>query len=438
MSAQPLLIVGVGASGLSAARFVKKYDLFTPYLIDAKPLDKIDHEIISELKELKIELFGSITDVLPAQLLSIGIKHAVLSPGVPPSGPIADALRRANIQMFSELELALRNCKSPAMIITGSNGKSTVTALIAHILQQSGRRAHACGNLGTAVCEILYRGCQVDSWLIIEASSYQLELTSSLDVEVGVFINLSENHLERHGDMQRYFDAKARLFLGDHPVARTAVINIDDPYGAQLFGLRRAQVRPVTNPPKRVSKLIGRHNHYNIALASAACRAIGVSEPEIETAVASFNALEHRLERLTPHFVINDSKATTVAATQAAVQAIIEEFPDRRLCLLIGGKAKRGSWQPLFECLTLHRQRLSRLVCFGGDSAYLSDQATSCGVDNMRFGSLEAATEHVCSSLAHDEIVLLSPGCASFDQFSNFEERGRVFKSLIAKLLPTL
>ena len=438
MTPKPLLIVGLAASGISAARFVSKFGLYKPFVVESKSSSEIDQKLLCELKQLNIPLHCSVVQELPHELSSIGFELAVLSPGVAPNGKFASTLKRAGIELISELELGLRYRTSPAVIVTGSNGKSTTTALIAHILQHSGRSAHACGNLGTPLCQVLYNGIVATDWLVIEASSYQLELTSSLGVQVGVFINLSENHLERHGDMSAYFDAKARLFYGSDAVANVAVINVDDPFGARLSKLASGELRLISDPEQITGNLIGRHNHYNVALAFAATEALGLSSAEIRKAVATFQPLEHRLERLNPHFIINDSKATTVAAAQAGVRAVLDEFPTRQLCLLLGGKAKRGSWQPLFSLLQAHKMRLSRLICFGADGAYLSQQAHSSGLANLCFESLEAAVEHACHSLKGSEVVLLSPGCASFDQFSNFEERGQVFKSLIAKFMAAL
>lgn len=430
-----LLIVGLGISGMAVARYLTHTKEFVPYVIESKQESEIDPVLLKELKELNIRAVFGVTQQLPDEINAVKFSHAVLSPGVAPNGPIATAISANKIELISELEFGLQRTQLTKIVVTGSNGKSSVTSLIAHIINSSGGRAHACGNLGRPVCQILDAGVSTEDILVIEASSYQLELTKSLNVAVGVFINLSENHLERHGSLDEYFKAKARLFSFNNSFAKTAVINVDDAYGKKLSKLAKGRVVEISNPPYFKSKLIGRHNHYNIALAQAACLALGIPSAAIETAIKTFNPLEHRLERFCAHAVINDSKATSVGAALAGFRAVISEYKEETIALMLGGKAKTGSWEPLFNEINNNRKRLSRLICFGGDGEYIAGQARKAGIESKCFPKLETAVEHICASLMPNEIALFSPGCLSFDQFGNFEERGSVFKSQVVKEL---
>jgi UDP-N-acetylmuramoylalanine--D-glutamate ligase len=393
----------------------------------------------------------------------------VLSPGVPLTFPephrvvtLADAVGVpvvSDIELFARAVNALPATQRPKLIgVTGTNGKSTTSALIAHILGEAGKDVRLGGNIGEAILDLppLHAG----AFYVIELSSYQLELTSSLRLDVAVWLNTTPDHLDRHGDMAAYVAAKQRIFL-NQGAADWAVIGVDDAHCARICTeLTRAalqHVAPISSGQAlgrgisaldgkiidalsgrseivadlaQAPALAGRHNAQNAAAAYAATRALGVDARIIAGALASFAGLPHRLERVASidgvRF-INDSKATNA---NAAAQALAV-YP--RVYWIAGGVAKEGG----IEELAPFFPRIAK--------AYLIGQAAGDFSDTLRgkvavamAGHLEAAvklafTDARASGEPHP-VVLLSPACASFDQFKSYEDRGEQFKKFVAAL----
>ncbi len=386
----------------------------------------------------------------------------VLSPGVPLTHPkphwSVDLARAAGVEVIGDVELFVRERRAyapdcPFIAITGTNGKSTTTALIAHILKSSGRDTQLGGNIGTAILTL--DPPKAERYFVVECSSYQIDLAPTLNPTAGILLNLTPDHLDRHGTMQHYADVKERLVAGSD----TAVIGVDDSFctliadrveragvnvkriskrsvvenGLYAEGTRVIEAHGGTSSPlvdlDGIQTLKGSHNAQNAAAAIAACLAVGVSKDEIRAGLKSFPGLKHRMQpvgRRTQVVFVNDSKATNADAAAPALSSY------DRIYWIAGGLPKEGgivSLAPLFP----------RIV-----KAYLIGEAAPAfaatlgeAVPYEISGTLERAVEHAAADAGADttpSAVMLSPACASFDQFKNFEVRGDAFVGHVAAL----
>jgi UDP-N-acetylmuramoylalanine--D-glutamate ligase len=470
-----VFVYGLGLSGQTASKLLVMAGhrvVAIDQMTQAQILDRDGNRNLYELEELGVELhFGVASSAVADYASSVGL--AILSPGVGLNSPGARSLSDRGIPLLGELEFGISLLDRPALIVTGSNGKSTTVALIHEMLKSSGFDSWLCGNFGIAATSfldphtLLPNPSEGTPALAVEASSYQLEQSHALTPRVGIWLNLSHNHLERHGTMEGYLAAKKRLFLNQ---ARNdfAVLNSDDPYCPQMMaglpgtvafvGMKKGEgARPlgahalidydpdtgrdqieVSLPDGTQEiysleniRLIGLHNRYNIAAAVLAVRLFGGTRRGIQEALKNFVPLEHRLEfagQVGGAAYYNDSKSTTVMATVAAVEALQGEFPKHALLLMIGGKSKAGSWEPLHQELRKLGSRLRALICFGGDAEKLAKIFKDANLDVNFTGTLEDGLRWTARHASKHDLVLFSPGCASYDQFNNFEERGRFFK----------
>ncbi|WP_084418121.1 UDP-N-acetylmuramoyl-L-alanine--D-glutamate ligase [Henriciella litoralis] len=393
----------------------------------------------------------------------------VLSPGIPLTHPQPHRLVRlaqmTNVPVVGDIELFARAVQSmpqrgrPKIIgITGTNGKSTTTALIGHILKECGIDARVGGNIGTGVLDL--PPLHANAYYVLELSSYQLDLVKSLRCDVSVMLNVSPDHLDRHGGMKGYVDAKKRIFNNQQP-GDTAVIAVDDMYtqsiAMDLASRGRARVIQVSSEfalgrgvsaidgklfdslagnAVRVGDLAGaptlpgRHNYQNAAAAYAACRALGLDAGRIFGALTTFPGLAHRMEQVGQidgvRFV-NDSKATNAQAAEQALRA----YP--RVYWIAGGVPKAEGIEPLSPFF----DRLAKAYLIG-EAADAFAKTLDGKADYKRTKTLEAAIssalEDARNSGEENPIVLLSPACASFDQFKDFEARGDAFKTIVADL----
>ncbi len=386
----------------------------------------------------------------------------VLSPGVPLTHPkphwTVDLARGAGVEIIGDVELFVRERRAtapdcPFIAITGTNGKSTTTALIAHILRSSGRDTQLGGNIGTAILTL--DPPTADRFYVVECSSYQIDLAPTLNPTAGILLNLTPDHLDRHGSMEHYAEIKARLVAG----SRTAVIGVDDSHSALIaeqveqagVKVRRISKRvPVSNGVHAdgsrifdstdgassllvdlagIQTLKGSHNAQNAAAAIAACLAVGLSADEIVEGLRSFPGLKHRMQPVGQRgqtVFINDSKATNAEAAAPALSSF------DRIYWIAGGLPKEGgiaSLAPLFlrivKAYLIGEAAPAFAVTLGDAAAYEIS------------GTLEQALAHAAADAAMDpqaSCVMLSPACASFDQFRNFEVRGDAFVSLVAAL----
>ena len=387
----------------------------------------------------------------------------VLSPGVPLTHPkphwTVDLARAAGVDIVGDVELFVRERRAhapdcPFIAITGTNGKSTTTALIAHILKSSGRDTQLGGNIGTAVLTL--DPPKDGRFYVVECSSYQIDLAPTLNPSAGILLNLTPDHLDRHGTMQHYADIKERLVAG----SGVAVIGVDDSHCAMIADRIERAGRKVTRISRRhalaygiyadgtkliqasggatrpiadlngIQTLRGSHNAQNAAAAVAACLAVGVSEDEIRAGLTSFPGLKHRMQpvgRRGNVVFVNDSKATNADAAAPALSSY------DRIYWIAGGLPKAGG----ITSLTGFFSRIAKAYLIGEAAA---EFAATLGeaVPYEISGTLERAVAHAAADAEKDEsgplAVMLSPACASFDQYKNFEVRGDAFVSHVAAL----
>jgi UDP-N-acetylmuramoylalanine--D-glutamate ligase len=387
----------------------------------------------------------------------------VLSPGVPLTHPkphwTVDLARAAGVDIVGDVELFVRARRAhapdcPFIAITGTNGKSTTTALIAHILKSSGRDTQLGGNIGTAVLTL--DPPKSERYFVVECSSYQIDLAPTLNPSAGILLNLTPDHLDRHGTMQHYADVKERLVAGSD----VAVVGVDDSHSALIADrIERAGVKVVRISRRNVladgiyaegTKLIqaaggamlpfvdldgiqtlrGSHNAQNAAAAVAACLAVGVSAEDIRAGLASFPGLKHRMQPIGRRgnvVFVNDSKATNADAAAPALSSY------NRIYWIAGGLPKAGG----ITTLAPYFPRIAKAYLIGEAAAEFAATLGEAAPYEIS-GTLERAVAHAAADAEKDETgpvaVMLSPACASFDQYKNFEVRGDAFVGHVAAL----
>ncbi len=372
----------------------------------------------------------------------------VVSPGVPPSAPAVLAARRAGVPVRAELDLAATVLPATRLIVvTGTNGKSTTTALVAHILSRAGIRAEAAGNIGRPLIALAAES-QAPTWAVVEVSSYQLHDAPSLRPRIGVVTNLSPDHLDRYGSVEAYYEDKARLFTNADEESQW-ILNGDDAAVLELAG-----TAPGTRKLWRLSgpadawwdrvggqlklgardlvrrealRLMGDHNVENALAAALVAECVGLDDTQIADGLASFSGLVHRLE-VVRHVEgvkwINDSKATNVASTSVAVRAMEGPF-----VLMMGGRHKGEPYSRLGQVLGA-----CRCVVAYGEAASIIVQDLADVVSVRRVGTLAEAVHDTAGMVQTGDVALLSPACSSFDQFENFAARGDAFRRLVEAL----
>jgi len=392
-----------------------------------------------------------------------GISSFVLAPGVPLTHPkphwSVELARGAGVEIIGDVELFARERnvqapEAPFIAITGTNGNSTTTALTAHILKSAGRDTQMGGNIGRAVMTL--DPPRPDRFYVVECSSYQIELAPSINPSAGVLLNLTPDHLDRHGTMQHYASIKERLVSGSD----LAIIGIDDVYCAQIADRLEKAGKPVVRISKRlplpdgyfangsdlmeavegsysriaflegIGSLRGQHNAQNALAALVACLKVGLDLGEIQSGLESFPGLAHRMEQVGRKgkvLFVNDSKATNADAAAPALSS----FP--RIYWIAGGLAKEGGIEPLRG----YFPRIAKAYLIG-EAAPAFSATLGEAVPYEISGTLAAAVEHAARDAAADDsgeaVVLLSPACASFDQFKNFEVRGDAFRQAVLAL----
>jgi UDP-N-acetylmuramoylalanine--D-glutamate ligase len=343
-----------------------------------------------------------------------GVALLVKSPGVPGERPLVEAARTRGIPVWSELELGwqlLAPGGTRFVGVTGTNGKSTTSELLGAIFRAAGRDVAVAGNIGTPLSSIA-----AADWVSCEVSSFQLEDVHAFACEVAVLLNIEPDHLDRHGSLEAYRAAKLRIFER----ARQAVV----PRGSGLPGTEFAADDPLPAEPL----IRGAHNRENAAAATAAARAAGVGDEAIAAALAAFPGVRHRLEPVGEAAgvrYVNDSKATNVAATRRALEA----YAGEPVHLILGGSPKGESFAPLAEAIGPN----VRSIHLVGEAAAALAQSLG-GRQHDDAGTLERAVAAAAALARPGDVVLLSPACASYDQYSGYEERGDHFRRLVAAI----
>jgi UDP-N-acetylmuramoylalanine--D-glutamate ligase len=372
----------------------------------------------------------------------------VLSPGVPYDLPMLENVRARGIPTIGEVELAFHFLQGSVIGITGSNGKTTTTALTGHVLKQCGIACQVGGNIGTAVASLV-ASSSPKQWNVLELSSFQLESIADFHASIAACLNVTPDHLDRHHTFEIYANSKGRLFDTQRP-GDFAVLNYDDATCRAFASRTKARIvwfSSTQNAPAGVSlngdsielngrtfmtrsqiKLRGMHNVENVMAAAAVAHLAGARLEEIGAAVASFPGVEHRIEfvrKLNGVEYYNDSKATNVDAALKAIDA----FPGG-LWIILGGKDKGSDYAPLRAPLA---ERAKGVLLIGA-AAPLIRKALDGAVPLSDCETLERAIAHAYEHAASGDTVLLAPACASFDQFENYERRGERFKHLVAEL----
>lgn len=435
--AQRILVLGVGVSGQAAARLLASEG------VDVTAIDEADgpaqEAAARTLREagVRIQLgVSSLPDLRP--------EVAVVSPGIPRDAAWLQTLRNQGTPCWSELELGWRRRRAPVIAVTGSNGKSTTVALISRILDRAGLRTEPAGNFGPPVCEVVQKDLD---WLTLEVSSFQLEWVDAFRPDIGVLLNLTPNHLDRHGSMSAYQAAKFALFSktrgADRCLVPEALLDtVRSESGGQgqwvTFGVSRSadyryhEGRVWKGDRVWVDLTASRWSNpvWGPALAAIAAVADRLEIPAevVAEAVRSFPGLPHRMEPIGACrnvTFVNDSKATTLASMRAAVR-----MSDPPIRLIAGGMLKETD---LAEGMDALRSRLAAVYLMGRDAGLLG-QAWSSLVPTHQCRTLSQAVSRAWGESAPGDTILLSPGAASFDQFSGFAQRGERFRHMVERL----
>ncbi len=443
-----ILVVGLGRSGIAAALFLRRRGAqFT--VSDARSAEALSQEIPSLLEEgIAVEAGGHGLLTFRRQDL------IVVSPGVPLDTPELTQVRAFGLPVIGELELAARYLQGRILAITGSNGKTTTTALCGEIFKAADFNVRVGGNIGIPVISLV-EGSAADSWSVLEVSSFQLESIESFHPHIAMILNLTPDHLDRHGSFANYVAAKERIFL-NQTAEDFLVLNGDDPAAQQAAARAKAAVfwfsrskllrrgafvshgmvvyrpsetaSPLSVLPVADIPLKGEHNAENVLAAVCAACIAGAPVEAVAGAVRAFRGVEHRLERVATIRGVayfNDSKATNVDAAIKAMQA----FPTK-IHLILGGKDKDSDYSQLHPLL---KERVKAVYTIGSAAAKIERQIAGAA-SVVRAETLENAVKLAAGAASAGDVVLLAPACSSFDQFENYEHRGRVFKDLVAAL----
>ncbi len=423
-----VVVVGLGLTGQSAARFLL-----------AKQAKVIGMDSRTELNlKLAIELsLGEFDQQVLAKADLI-----VLSPGVDLANAAIQKAIHAGVKVIGDIELFALFNDRPVLAITGSNGKSTVTQLVHDMCQQAGKKALMGGNIGVPALDLLAQEADV---LVLELSSFQLETTSSLHTLAATVLNVTEDHLDRHGSLNKYQQIKLKIFQHcQHPIvnrddelASTDSVQAFNTYGLspcqQGFGFDREQgMILLNNQPYLASQsclLVGAHNMLNIQAAAALAKVFGIDDQSIKQAAKRFAGLPHRCQTvLIKNQVrwINDSKATNVGATLAAIQGLVTNSR-QRLILIAGGEGKEADFSALKPVFA---ESVALLITLGKDGDKIAQLHTAC----IQVSSMQEAVKVARQQSQSGDIVLLSPACASFDMFDNYQHRGECFAQAVQEL----
>ena len=438
-------ILGAGKSGIEAAKLLARHG-FSVLISDEKK-----HTKLPALPAcIKIETGKHSARVFACDFI-------VKSPGIFPKAAVLKEARKRKIPIFSELEVALAFMPKDICVlaVSGTNGKTTTTTLLGEIIQEHGhhcspkRNTFITGNIGTPVCQVAEK-IKPHDFLVIEVSSYQLEDSTYFRPKVACLLNITPDHLDHHGGMVNYIKAKARLFKNQRS-SDVAVLNGGDAFCAALARDIKAQVYAFSTQVKhelktdvffdgdeiifsegyhlRAPKLPGIHNVENAMAAALAALSIGVSAKTIQTVFNRFKPIEHRIEPVGTYkgvLYINDSKATNLDSTLIALKSFDRE---KRIWLILGGRDKGASYEVLAPEINA---RCKGILTIGESMDKIKRELNAEPKQTSCF-TLEKAVEYAAAHAQKGDIVLLSPACASFDQFKSFEHRGEVFKKLVLK-----
>ena len=447
LAGKRVLVIGLGKTGLSTVRFLIGRGASVA-VTDDKPLSEMG-DAARALSGLDLKAaFGP-----PDKAILSGVDLIIPSPGVPPVHPLlAEGVRR-HIPILAEIEVAFRFLKRPVIAITGTNGKTTVTTLVGEILRASGRKAFVGGNIGDPLIGYV-DGPQEEEIAVLEVSSFQLQWIERFRPKVAVLLNVTCDHIDYHGSFVAYREAKERIFENQGP-GDLAVLNADEPWADPLARRLRSKVRFFSSKteipggmflrgdelilrenggdretyPVAMIRIPGTHNVENVMASILACRAFGCPRERIIEAVRAFRGVTHRIEFAGEKNGVafyDDSKGTNVGAVARALETF-----SRPVILLLGGRDKGGDFDTLAEGL---RKGVKEMILFG--EARKRIEGMIGGIVKTRLApTLREAVEQAWADASYGDVVLLSPGCASFDEFKDYRERGNFFQGMVRKII---
>lgn len=440
-----VLVLGLSKSGAAAAKYLAKQGAKC-YLTEFKPLQDKDKELVKELENLGVcvETGGH------SEKFIKGSELAVTSPGIPPKSEIMQKLKAENIPVISEIELAYTEASAPFIAITGTNGKTTTTMLTSHIIS-SEYNAPVCGNIGIPPTSLLE---SKPDYYICEASSFQLTFSQKFKPFIACFLTFTPDHIDWHGGLDNYFEAKASLFREDKRPVFAVFSGVDEKiyefsktYSGEKYiyaketeknccYIKDKAIYFKREKPEKIIDLdeillVGEHNYQNIMCAVVVAKLTGISNEHIKERIASFKPVEHRIEfvaKVNGKEFYNDSKATNPEASFVAVQA----FPDKKLALIAGGRDKNTDLTEF--CKDYINKYVSHVILIGEATQRFKENIEKNGFNNIILAnSLQEAVD--ISLTLEDDVVLLSPACASYDMFNSYEHRGEVFKEYVKSKL---
>lgn len=436
-----VLILGLSKSGISAAKYLSKQGADC-FITEFKPLQEKDKETISELEKegIKVETGGHTNEFIENSYI------AITSPGIPPKSEIFSILKEKNIPVIGEVELAYLEAQSPFIAITGTNGKTTTTYLTSHILN-SEFNAPVCGNIGIPPTSLIEKN---PDYYVCEVSSFQLAAAPVFKPQIACFLTFTPDHIDWHGSLENYFEAKASLFKDYKQPLYAIFSGVDEKiyefsktytgekyiYAKELEKnccyIKNNSIYFKRDKEEEIIKLneislVGEHNYQNIMCAIVIAKLTGISNEHIREKIMSFKAVEHRIEYVADingKSFYNDSKATNPEASFVAIKS----FEGKKLTLIAGGRDKNTDLTEF--CQNYINKYVSTVILIGEATQRFKDNMENNGFKNIILSnSLEEAIE---TSLKLDnEIVLLSPACASYDMFNSYEHRGEVFKEYV-------
>ena len=437
---EKILVLGLSKSGIAAAKLGISlgYDV---YLSEGK--SEVNEIQVQELKNLGIKVeFGSHSDKFIE-----GASFVITSPGIPPKSEIFKRIQAHNIPIISEIEFAYQNSDVPFVVITGTNGKTTTTALVSHLLSQ-GFDAPACGNIGLPPSSLVE---DENDFLVCEVSSFQAQMTDEFKPFISCWTNFTPDHIDWHEGLENYFKAKAKMFLGKQS-PDYAILNASDEkllefskqckkskvflfdtenYPNASYIKNNAIYYKEDNEEEKIidlkdCPLVGHHNYQNIMCGIICAKLCGMGNEDIKAGITSFKAPEHRLEKvreLNGTVFYNDSKATNPEASIVA----IDSFNNTDVALILGGRDKNTDLTQMCDSINKH---IKTVLLIGEATERFEENLKKNGFDNIiKEGSLESAIDKAIS--LKPDVVLLSPACASFDMFKSYEHRGEVFKEYV-------
>jgi UDP-N-acetylmuramoylalanine--D-glutamate ligase len=450
LTGRRLLVVGAGKSGLAAARLAAERGALV------RVADRADASTLkAALQSLNLPGISAHPNGHPASLADDS-DLIILSPGVPTSIDLVQRARTLGVPVWSEIEFASRFVEGRIIGVTGSNGKSTVTTLLGSILRHAGIAGGTGGNLDTPLAALLSEDSP-EAIHVVELSSFQLETIDKFRPQIAIIVNLAADHLDRHQTFDNYADAKARIFENQNG-EETTIFNADDRASDRFLNATAGNVHTFSTTaeiscgtyvsddyvtlrteqeterlfPVAAITLPGDHNLSNVLCAALAARLVGVTADQIEQAVRNFSALSHRLQHVTTVNGVrffDDSKATNPAAVLPALSA----FDTRSVHIIIGGTDKGGDWDRLADAI---RHASARVYLIGAETDGLRKRLQE--IDTLTISAtLDVAVRQAYAAAKPGETVLLSPGCASFDQFKGFEDRGDQFQAAVRRLEAT-